>query len=439
MIIGLCVNDAMAQKLYGIVRKNYFSIVRSPFDSTGYEQFDSCTIRLGELQVNTGAVSNIGSKQYTASVNLTGAALNPFENTFVFMSENRLNTFNLITGNITVSVPLSNPLAGSSFDNFRFNHSDSTLYGLARRVIYNPVTQTPTGQVFLARINTKTGVITQISPTSVAQGFAMAGSAIDPFQMVYYFSTGATLMGLDLYTGSIFSNPAIQIPNGGMFDNFTYSCVDNTLYGLVRKNYFSYAFNPLFPNDSIEKLDSSTVRLAKINPNTGQVTIISPNAVTLGGYSLNAGSAIDPTTRTFYYNPGNRIVGVSLITGLKTVDQPLTFAQGDYFDLMRNFENCQTAFAKRLASGETVSSREPEQNVVFRMYPNPATNEVTVECMETLQHIQVLDASGKVVRMIVPESSKTTIQLSELPTGVYYLHGTTSAGNRSMQKLVRLP
>jgi hypothetical protein len=70
---------------------------------------------------------------------------------------------------------------------------------------------TNTGAVFLAKLNTTNGIITEISPTSVGQGFALAGSAIDPYQMVFYYSTGSNLVGLDLYDGSIFSNAPISV------------------------------------------------------------------------------------------------------------------------------------------------------------------------------------------------------------------------------------
>lgn len=424
--------------LFGVVRKNYYSLIQIPFDSSWIEQLDSSTVRLGELNLNTGQVSNVGNKSYKESVNLTGAALNPFDNSFVFIGANAINTFNLNTGLLVSNPQLNNPIAQSYFDNFRFNHSDSTLYGLARRVIYNPTTMNYTGQVFLSKVNTTSGVITQISPSSVAQGFALAGSAIDPFQMVYYFSTGDRLIGLDLYNGTIFSNATIQVPNGGIFDNFTFSCIDNSLYGLVRKNYFSYKFNPLFPTDSIEELDSSTVRLAKINTSNGQVSIISPSTVTLGGYSLNAGSAVDPSSLTFFYNPGGRIVGVSLLTGLKTIDKPLTITNGDYFDLMRNFENCKTASAKRLSTGETVGIRSNPLKINFNLYPNPASETVELNSSEEMTSIELVNVNNVSVVTAQPRSSRFILNLSQVTPGVYYIHCKSKSGSSSFQKLIRI-
>ena len=429
---------AKAQKLYGIVRKNFYTLVTNPDDSsfTPYERFDSSTTRLGELNTSTGLVSNISQNQYNGVVNLTGAALNPFDNHFLFLSGNKLNTFNLTNGELVNSAEITNGMASSYFDNFRFCHADSTMYGLARRVLYDPITATYTGEVYLAKIDTKSGTITQLSPNSVAPGYALAGSAIDPYQMVYYFSTGQYLIGLDLYTGAIFSKAAINIPGGGIFDNFTYSCADNYLYGLVRKNYFSYVSNPSNPFDSIEQFDSSTVSLASIDANTGNVNTLSPYAVSKGGYSLNAGSAIDPQSMTFYYNPGNSIVGVSLVSGLKTSEQTLSFEKGDYFDLMRNFENCRTAYAKRKSSAQTSVKEAIEPSLNVTLYPNPASTFTLISSEHNLLQIQLFDSNGKLVLTQLPNSKNVNISLSHLPQGLYFLMLTTDQGSTAMKKLI---
>jgi len=252
IFLTLAAKAQTSNNLYGIVSKNYYSYVINPIDSSIlYEQFDSATIRLGYMDPSVGMVYNRGPFTYNQAINLTGAALNPYDSTFVFMGGYGINTFDLTQGNITFQAPVTNPIAASFFDNFRFNNADSTMYGLARRNTYDPITMQNYGELYLAKINTQNGVITQISPNSVGQGFALAGSAIDPYQMVFYFSTGSNLVGLDLYTGNVFSNVAMSIANGNYFDNFTYSCADTALYGLIRQNFFFYFFYSFFPLDLI--------------------------------------------------------------------------------------------------------------------------------------------------------------------------------------------
>jgi hypothetical protein len=67
-----------------------------------------------------------------------------------------------------------------------------------------------------------------------------------------------------LSTGQIAHTAVINNPDGTVyFDNFTYSCADTSLYGLVRTNYYSQVF------------DSATVHLGKLDAMTGEVTKVS--------------------------------------------------------------------------------------------------------------------------------------------------------------------
>jgi hypothetical protein len=156
---------------FGVVRNNYYSDVIDPFDSTFiYQQLDSTSIRLGKIDHTTGTATPIGPELMNESVNLTGAALNPYDSTYIFMGASEMLTLSLIDGEVLNRVTISNPLDESYFENFRFNNSDSTLYGLARRFYTDPITSESNGEVYLAKINTTTGVISQISPESVVQG-----------------------------------------------------------------------------------------------------------------------------------------------------------------------------------------------------------------------------------------------------------------------------
>jgi len=414
---SFCVSaySQLNETTFGIVRKNYFSDVIDPFDSSFvFQQLDSTSIRLGKIDHQTGLVNAFGPEQMNEYVNLTGAALNPYDSTYIFMGASQMLTLSLNTGEVLNRVTISNPLADSYFDNFRFNNSDSTLYGLARRYIAS----TSTGEVFLAKINTTTGVITQISPSSVAQGYALAGSAINPYEMVYYFSTGANLLGLDLYTGELYSNTPIQAIDGIMFDNFSYSCSDTSLYGLIRKNYFSTEFDSTlgFP---IETLDSATVRLGKINLTTGAISIISPNSVLAGGYSLNAGSTIDPLTNTYYFSNGDQLIGVDINSGLSVSQPNISFNNGMYFDLMRNFGDCKNAIRMRLNPMITAISNVNDSSELS-LFPNPANDFVQLNLDPSNHLVSITDLTGKTVFSFQSNgNSQLQIPVSQLAEGMY--------------------
>jgi hypothetical protein len=393
--------------IFGIVRQNFYTYTYNPVDSSIIsQQFDSSALRLGTINPATGYVSNQGSFAFSESINLTGASLNPYENSFVFIGANNINTLNLTDGTLTASSGLSNPNGQGYFDNFRFNNADSIMYGLSRRNYTNPITGQVTGAVYLAKANTTTGVITEISTSPVAQGFAMAGSVVDPHQMVYYFSTGSNLIGIDIYDGSIFSDVPFNNPNGMAFDNFTYSCADTSIYGLIRQNYFS----------ANQQFDSSTIKLGKINPNTGLVTEISPYSIFSGGYSLNAGSTIDPDGMIYYFGNGQAIIGVSLITGLVVSNQSYSFEDGMYFDLMRNNQNCITARAERFANfATTIVDKNAAEN--FSVYPNPSTGVFAFKDTKNLNTVEVYSILGE---KILSQTNQKTITLSGFSKGVYF-------------------
>ncbi|HNV99174.1 MAG TPA: hypothetical protein PKL06_07395, partial [Chitinophagales bacterium] len=193
---------------------------------------------LATIVPETGVATNISPISLSPFINLTGAALDPYQNLYHYMAADTFKSVDLTTGLTVYSAQVTDGLGFSYFDNFRFNQSDSTLYGLTRTITYDTITFEVTSEMFLASIDPATAIVTRISPSSIGEGFALAGSAIDPYMMVYYYSTGSALIGLDMYTGGVYSTSPFLLPDDGiMLDNFSYSCVDTALYGLMRSNY----------------------------------------------------------------------------------------------------------------------------------------------------------------------------------------------------------
>jgi hypothetical protein len=420
LLIAYCTisHGQISNNLYGIVRKNYYT----------NQTFDSATVRLGSVNTTNGYVSNIGNYTYQMGINLTGgAALNPYDSTYIFIgSTGNIITLHLGNGQIINQAAVNNPVAISYFDNFRFCNGDSTIYGLARRNYFDSTLNINVGQLLLAKINTLTGTITQISQNSIGQGYALAGSAIDPYQMIYYYSTGSNLVGVDMYSGTVYSNTPMQLPTNANFDNFTYSCADTALYGLVRSNYYS----PVVPFP----LDSSTVRLGKINSTTGVVTILSSAALFGEGYSLNAGSAIDPNTMTYYYNTGAFLVGASLYNGQQNSIDSVQFADGSYFDLMRNFDNCLAINIIR--SNNSTGITEINQDKIS-IAPNPASSEISIISEEMFSQINIYSTQGNIVYTEHLNANESTISINELNEGLYIVQIRLSKGKTINKRIIK--
>lgn len=430
---------ACAQNV-GIVRNNYIS---SYFDSTlmvNIEVLDSATIRLGSINPLTGVVTNVGNSAYMSGINLNGATLNPYANQYYIGSGFNLLTFDLNSGDMINNVPISGPLPSSSFQNLRFNPSDSTIYGMVPNNFYSSyfdstvmttIEVLDSTQIRFASIDPVSGQYSLIGNSSNSNIYTLAGNSIDPYQMVYYYSAVDTLIGVDIYTGNTFSSVPIQLPSGAIFENITYSCIDTSIYGITRQNFISSVYDSLFMID-FEVLDSTTFRVSKINPNTGVVTFISPNNIGLGG-NLSGGSFIDPNSMTFFFSNGNQIVGVSLVSGLITSVVTKTFTSGAFsLDMMRSTLNCWGA--SKIRNNTTTGVNEiTNAKLDWILFPNPAQNEISLKNDELFSSIEIINMNGKVIL----ETKEKTIDISDFQSGIYVAKILSQNGTMSVRKFVK--
>lgn len=421
-IIALPVHSQLGNTMYGLARTS-----------------NPPAVYVAAMNPVTGIATNISQSSVSTSINLTGAALNPYSNQFCFIGDTGLKSVDLSTGQLTNSATINNPNGSGYFDLFRFNTSDSLMYGLSRRNITNPQTGQVTGTMYLATINEITGTITEISPTSIGQGFAMSGSAIDPHQMVFYYSNGAQLIGLDMYNGTIFSNPTLSFPTGGQyFDNFTYSCADTSLYGLIRTNYFSQYYDPQ-TMITTQVLDSATMHLGKVDAMTGVVTKISSQSLGVGAYSVNGSSTIDPINMIYYFISGSSsgglaVYGVSLQTGLVVSQGTISNASALYFDMMRIQSDCYESRPTRLnpitaAVNETAATQ-------LTVYPNPCGDELNIRSTEEMSVYEIHGSNGMLLASGKLSGLEAKLTMQDFAAGVYYLSVYTTSG-KTTQKIIK--
>jgi hypothetical protein len=426
----------------GIVRKNYYSQYFDTVLNMNVQQLDSSTIRLGAINTQTGNVTNIGPSEYTMSISLAGATANPYANQYFVSSGDHLLTFDISSGAISSNVPVNGALATSAFQNYRFNPSDTVIYGLVPDNYYSTVFDSLTMSwmqvldsafIRFASIDPQTGSYTLIGNANLDNVYTLAGNSIDPHQMIYYYSEVDTLVGVDLYTGAIFSQAAIQLPPNAFFENFTYSCADSSIYGLARQNYYVQVYDSVLMQ-YIDMLDSSTIRLSKIHPITGVVTYISPAGIGLGP-TLNGSCFIDPTTMTYYFSTGSNLVGVSLLTGLITSSLVKNFQGGaHFFDMMRSTQNCFGAEKVRIqmpAAVQTVATSTDQLSV--RLVPNPATDHLYVKSAVPVNEVKVYDLTGN---LILAEKS-ASFNIAQIPKGLYSVKVTNIAGQITVVKLLK--
>jgi hypothetical protein len=433
-LIALIVSTSVAQtENYGLVYQVYNTTIYNPLDSTiFYEINDSTLVRLAKSNPATCYVENVGDDYLKdESINTTGTTINTEDSLFIFIGASKMHQLRLTDGEVISSVDLINPLVLPSepvyFNNFIFNQSDTTVYGLSTR-------QNSAGDFgnYLASVNPYSGVVTEISTVSISQSILMAGATIDPYQMVYYFANDSAMVGIDLYDGSFYGAATFQYPpDFTQFGNFAYSCANNTIYGLATREYTTLVPDPFSPGNFINQFDSTKLFLGTVDPTTGQVSPVGVNPIDCtNAYVINSGGAIDPSTMTYYFNDGEKYIGVSLATGLVESSCIETFEDGQQFILFRNNTNCVGASSIRLnpLSIPTLAA------VNYRISPNPSSGVINIlSDKELIETIEILTVSGQTIyQKSSINSTSESIDSSFLEKGIYYL----KINNSTLEKII---
>lgn len=377
-----CVQAQLGNTMYGLYRHSNPTIVE-----------------LVSIDPSTGIITTIGNPSLSTSINLTGCALNPYNLSYSYQDEDSWLSLSLQDGSILSDVVATLPNAAGNFNNFRFNTADSSMYGLFSQVGYDPITGLYFGDMRLATCQLSTGNVNLISQAPVASNYVMAGSAIDPYLMVYYFISDDKLKGIDLYNGNIYSEPNITIPSGGnSFDNFAYSCADTTLYGLIMQN--------------------GVKGLGKINASTGIVTPLGIS-INMPNYIMNGGATIDPINGIYYFesmlnNTDIYLIGLSIADGSIVSNTPIPF--GANFDMFRIASDCYQAAAVRSNPSAHLADNSPS---IFKVYPNPGQTTIQIETQKDILYSEIINLNGEVIHVLEPGT--TQIDISNLSKGVYIL------------------
>lgn len=165
----------------------------------------------------------------------------------------------------------------------------------------------------LGSIDPVTGVVTNIGTSEYNSGINLNGATIDPYLNRYYIGSGFNLLTFDMGSGNIINNVPIfgSLPSAA-FQNLRFNNSDSTIYGMVPNNFYSTYYDSILMMN-IEVLDSTQIRFASLDPNTGEYTLIG-NSSFNNMYTL-AGNSIDPYQMLYYYSAVDTLIGIDLYTG----------------------------------------------------------------------------------------------------------------------------
>ncbi|MGZ4034749.1 MAG: T9SS type A sorting domain-containing protein [Bacteroidia bacterium] len=349
------------------------------------------SVFLAKINTSTGVITNISSLSVATGEQIPGATIDPNTKTYYFIdTADNFAGLNLLTGTIASSHQIVTS-DSSYFEQFLYNCADSTIYGLARK--------SSPPSVFLAKIDPATGIVTNISSSSIATGDQIPNGALDPYNKIYYFANqGGDIVGVSLLTGAVVSCHLMTNAAGTYFDQFLFNCSDSTIYGLASTSSPDHVF------------------LAKVNPATGVITNISTSSVASGEQVPNA--TIDPFNNIYYFaDMSNHIVGLNLSTGAVISTQLMTNVNAAYFDQF--IFNTNYIPRNYIAGVENLDALKTIQ----RIYPVPASNILNIETLQTDNYLVELVNNLGQVELTSKFSSVKSIQLnvSKLKAGIYLL------------------
>lgn len=74
-------------------------------------------------------------------------------------------------------------------------------------------------------------------------------------------------------------------------------------------------------------------------------------------------------------------------------------------------------------------------NDEIKIYPNPSKGIINIEATVSIKQITILDLSGKIVLSIYTNNSIVTIDISDLPKGIYVIE--TNTGKKHFNRIIK--
>ena len=108
-----------------------------------------------------------------------------------------------------------------------------------------------------------------------------------------------------------------------------------------------------------------------------------------------------------------------------------------YIDTIQGYMNPRVMRVLEIGNWEALSVNEAEKtNNVFRIYPNPANNEVTVLSKDgNVTNVVIYDVTGRVVYTQNANVTTLNVNVSNLPKGLYVINVSTDKGE-NVEKLI---
>lgn len=114
-------------------------------------------------------------------------------------------------------------------------------------------------------------------------------------------------------------------------------------------------------------------------------------------------------------------------TSTQTNPSHIYGAAGTYWVVLTQTNSCGTD-VDSLEVTVDVNTGIENNNVVARVFPNPANNNVTISSATEMLRVDLFDATGKLMYSEASNSKSTTVNVAQYASGLYYIRITTADG-----------
>ena len=131
----------------------------------------------------------------------------------------------------------------------------------------------------------------------------------------------------------------------------------------------------------------------------------------------------------------DEVVEVTMTATLRPEIEPGTVA---WLDIQMTIPcNCNTAMVTFWVTPLDITMAGEKNALEISVFPNPTTDFVTIET-EGLQHIILMDQTGKTLSSIATEGSSIRLDISGLKAGVYFILAKTSATSSFVKPILKM-